>query len=131
MNVSAQDVSFHFEKMVEHVLHKIGSWVTTIIQMIPNLVVAAFILAVFWIIGIVAARVTHHGVLRVSRHVHVARLFSRLARLAVLGVGLILILDILNLEKGVASILAGIGILGVALGFASQISPPTSWRASC
>jgi small conductance mechanosensitive channel len=120
MDVNAEVVTFHFEKMVSHVIDKVSSWLATIIQMIPNLVVAAIILVVFWIIGMLAARLTKHGVLRVSSHIHVAKLFSRLARLAVVAAGIILALDILNLEKGVASMLAGIGIIGIGIGFASK-----------
>jgi small conductance mechanosensitive channel len=120
MNVTAANVTFHFEKMVGHVIDKVSSWLTTIIQMIPNLVVAAIILVVFWIIGMLAARLTKHGVLRVSSHIHLAKLFSRLARLTVVAAGIILALDILNLEKGVASMLAGIGIIGIGIGFASK-----------
>jgi small conductance mechanosensitive channel len=120
MDVNTKAVSFHFEKMVGHVIDKVSSWLATIIQMIPNLVVAVIILAVFWIIGMLAARFTQHGVLRVSSHRHVAKLFSRLAHLAVVAAGLILALDILNLEKGVASMLAGIGIIGIGIGFASK-----------
>ncbi|MEJ2670737.1 MAG: mechanosensitive ion channel [Deltaproteobacteria bacterium] len=120
MDVNTKSVTFHFEKMLGHVLDKVTSWLITTIQMIPNLVVAAIILVIFWIVGVMAARLTKHGVLRVSSHVHMAKLFSRLARLAILAVGIILALDILNLEKGVASMLAGIGIIGIGIGFASK-----------
>jgi small conductance mechanosensitive channel len=120
MDVTPKEVTFHFEKMVGHVVDKVSTWLTTIIQMIPNIVVAAIILVVFWVIGMLAARLTKHGVLKLSRHIHVAKLFSRLALLAVLAAGIILALDILNLEKGVASMLAGIGIIGIGIGFASK-----------
>jgi small conductance mechanosensitive channel len=120
MDVTAANVTFHFEKMVSHVIDKITVWVTTIVQMIPNIVVAVITLIFFYILGLLAARLTKHGVLRVSSHIHVAKLFSRLAHLAVIAAGLILALDILNLEKGVASMLAGIGIIGIGIGFASK-----------
>jgi small conductance mechanosensitive channel len=120
MDITAANITFHFEKMVGHVIDKISSWLTTIVQMIPNLVVAVIILLVFWVIGIVAAKLTKNGVLKVSSHIHLAKLLSRLARLVVLAAGIILALDILNLEKGVASMLAGIGIIGIGIGFASK-----------
>ena len=43
-----------------------------------------------------------------------------MTRLAVITVGIILALDVLNLDRAVASLLAGVGILGIAFGFASQ-----------
>ena len=39
---------------------------------------------------------------------------------AVIGLGLFIILDVLKLDKAVASLLAGIGVAGLALGFAFQ-----------
>ena len=53
--------------MLGFVYAKIGSWVVTIIKMLPNLVVAIFVLIIFWILGLVAARLMHQGTLRVSR----------------------------------------------------------------
>ncbi len=108
------------EKILGFVYAKVSGWVVAGIKMLPNLVVAIFVLVIFWILGLIAARLVHHGTLRVTRRAHIAELFSKLAQLAVFALGIILTLDILNLEKGVASLLAGIGILGVAFGFASQ-----------
>jgi small conductance mechanosensitive channel len=98
----------------------LSGWVTAGIKMLPNMVVAIFVLVIFWILGLVAYKLVHQGTLRVTKREHIAGLFSKLAQLAVFAIGIILALDILNLEKGVASLLAGIGILGVAFGFASQ-----------
>ena len=47
MDVTAKEVTFHFEKMVGHVIDKINHWLTAIVQMIPNLVVAIIVLVVF------------------------------------------------------------------------------------
>ena len=43
-----------------------------------------------------------------------------MTRLTLITVGIILALDVLNLDRAVASLLAGVGILGIAFGFASQ-----------
>ena len=98
----------------------VSSWVVATIKMLPNLVVAIFALVIFWVLGRVAAKLIYPGTLRVSRREHLARLFSTVVQLAVFLLGVILALDILNLEKGAVSLLAGLGILGVAFGFASQ-----------
>jgi small-conductance mechanosensitive channel len=45
---------------------------------------------------------------------------ATLTRLAVIACGIILALDVLNLDRAVASLLAGVGIIGIAFGFASQ-----------
>jgi small-conductance mechanosensitive channel len=58
--------------------------------------------------------------LRFTGYRHIARILAKLTTLAVIGLGFILALDALNLDKAVASMLAGIGILGIALGFAGK-----------
>ncbi len=49
-----------------------------------------------------------------------ARLTATMTRLAIITIGIILALDVLNLDRAVASMLAGVGILGIALGFAGK-----------
>jgi small conductance mechanosensitive channel len=59
-------------------------------------------------------------ILRFTGYRHIARILSRITTLIVIALGFILALDALNLDTAVASMLAGIGIVGVALGFAAK-----------
>jgi len=43
-----------------------------------------------------------------------------MVRLLIVALGIVLALDVMNLDRAVASLLAGVGILGIAIGFASQ-----------
>jgi small conductance mechanosensitive channel len=99
---------------------KILSWFTVTIKMLPNLVVALIVLIIIWLLSIPVANSVRNGVQRLTRRAQIAKLLSRLARLAFIAVGIILALDVLNLDKAVASVLAGVGILGFAITFASQ-----------
>ncbi len=109
-----------FEKMIGLVAGKLATWFTVIIKMLPNLVVALLVLVIIWFLSIPVGSSVNKGVLRVARRGQMAKLLGRLARLACLAVGLILALDVLNLDKAVASVLAGVGIIGFAVTFASQ-----------
>jgi small conductance mechanosensitive channel len=57
---------------------------------------------------------------RSSNNQALENLFSTIIYYAILGLGLFIILGILKLDKAVTSLLAGVGVIGLALGFAFQ-----------
>jgi small-conductance mechanosensitive channel len=120
MNLNAIGASLNLDKAVSQVIDKLTTWVITAIKMLPNLVVGIIIIVTFWVLSAYAARLANRLILRFTGYRHIARLLARMTTLAVIALGFILALDALNLDKAVASMLAGIGILGVALGFAAK-----------
>ncbi len=113
-------INLDFDKAVGPVIDKLTGWAVATVKMLPNLVVGIALIIIFWILSAYAARLANRLVFRFTGYRHIARLLSRMTTLAVIGLGFILALDALNLDKAVASMLAGIGILGVALGFAGK-----------
>jgi len=107
-------------KAVGQLVNKLEGWAILIVKMLPNLVVAVIVLVIIVKLSRPLAKLVARAVLRVSGYRHIARLMATMTRLAVLTVGIILALDVLNLDRAVASMLAGVGILGIAFGFASQ-----------
>ena len=103
-----------------HVADKLNAWGVTAVKMLPNLVVALVVLFIIWVLSIPAERLVKRGILRLSRQTHMADLLGWFARLTVIMLGIVLALDAMNLDKAVASLLAGAGIIGVAIGFASK-----------
>jgi small conductance mechanosensitive channel len=99
---------------------KVGGWARDLILLLPNLAVALLLLLAFWI----AARVSRDLLLRVLRRLsasdQVNRLLAQALYVVVFGAGLFVALGVLQLEKLVVSLLAGAGILTLALGFAFQ-----------
>jgi len=114
------DPSLSLEKALTQLLSKLNGWVTLTIKMLPNLLVAVILLVIIAKLSRPIAKLVARAVLRVSGHRHIARLMATMTRLAVIIAGIILALDVLNLDRAVASLLAGVGILGIAFGFASQ-----------
>jgi len=88
--------------------------------MLPNLVIASLIA----LVGLLAARwiprVVLRGLLRATRNEPVSRLIASLCRVAVIAVGALWALTVLHLDKGVTAMLAGVGVVGLAIGFAFQ-----------
>lgn len=102
------------------VLNKLSGWIETLIKMLPNLLVAVLVMVVFWQIAKVVNRGARRGLTRVMENGQAAGLISTMLTLAVRIAGIFVALSILQLDKAVTSLLAGVGILGLALGFAFQ-----------
>ncbi|HSH46164.1 MAG TPA: mechanosensitive ion channel family protein [Longimicrobiales bacterium] len=99
---------------------KVVAWGRGLIESLPNLVAALVVLVVFWLLARVARRVVGRVTSRFGTQPEISRLVAGAAQVAVVGLGLVLALGVLNLDKTVTSLLAGAGILGLALGFAFQ-----------
>lgn len=92
--------------------------VDKLVDFVPAILAAAIILLVFFLLHRVAARLLA-GVLRRTRaDAGLQGVSLRLARYALLGLGLLMAANQLGFEVG--SLLAGLGIVGLALGFAAQ-----------
>jgi len=101
-------------------INKILEWVDTFVGLLPNIVVAIIIFILFFLL----ARLAQKSVLRLfdvtADHDVIKNLTVGLVYYCVLGLGLFIILEVLNLKTAVTSLLAGVGIIGLALGFAFQ-----------
>ncbi len=118
--MEAVEATSSLQKAVEQVINKIDAWAVLTVKMLPNLAVAIIVLVIIIKLSRPIAKLVARAVLRVSGYRHMARLMATMTRLAVITLGIILALDVLNLDRAVASLLAGVGILGIAFGFASQ-----------
>lgn len=105
---------------VDLLVSKLETWGEQTIQMLPNMIIAVIIISIFWALS----RWVHGLLRRLFSHTHfnenLEQLLANIGRLLVLGMGFIICLSVLNLEKTVFSLLAGVGVVGIALGFAFQ-----------
>jgi small conductance mechanosensitive channel len=99
---------------------KLVGWTRAVILQLPNLAVAVFVVVVFWLFARLVRNLTLRFLRRFSHSEQVNRLVSQTLYLAAVVTGAFVALGILGLQKTVASLLAGAGILGLALGFAFQ-----------
>lgn len=99
---------------------KLQGWFEALVLSLPNLLVAVLILVLFWLL----AKAIRSGVRRGLNHTPLAspirNLITAAVGVAVLATGFFIALGALGLDKTVTSLLAGVGILGLALGFAFQ-----------
>lgn len=109
-----------FHKAWELLSAKTMAWGRGFILLLPNLLVAIVVLIAFWLAARLVRNLLSRILRRVSHSEQVNRLLSYSVFLAILAIGTFVALGILGLQKTVASLLAGAGIVTLALGFAFQ-----------
>lgn len=113
-------VSNEFERPIEVVTNKVESWIEILVDMIPNMLLSVILLILFIVLSRLVRKLFIKVFRKSSDNKALEGLFSTIIYYAMLGIGLFIILDILNLNKAVTSLLAGVGVVGLALGFAFQ-----------
>ncbi len=108
------------DEAYQQVLETLRAWGETGLELIPNLIVALSLIITFWFLAKLAEKVSARAMGRMQTYRAARRMIAKFIRLSVLMLGLALALGIMNLDKALASILAGAGIVGLALGFAFQ-----------
>ncbi len=109
-----------FQTAYERTAEKLRGWLEGFVDMLPNLAVAVLVLLVFWLVAMAAVAATQRALTRLNTRPSIRGLIATVLRISILFTGLMIALGILNLDKALTSILAGAGIVGLALGFAFQ-----------
>lgn len=109
-----------WDHVYEEVIGKLTSWGNTFAEMLPNLLVAILVIILFWVFARFACSAADRALQRVNTHTAARQLISSFLRVGILIAGVVVALGVLNLDKALASILAGAGIAGLAIGFAFQ-----------
>jgi len=113
-------VKSEINEPIQAITSKINTWFDVLVDMIPNVLLSVILLIVFLVISKLAKKVFIKIFQKSSDNRALENLFSTIIYYAMLGIGLFIILDVLNLDKAVTSLLAGVGVVGLALGFAFQ-----------
>lgn len=113
-------MEFDIENPLKLVTDKLEGWLSALIKMLPNLVVAVIIVIVFYLLARLARNGVNKLFHRISGNHAVNNLFSNIVFIGLFVAGIFIALGILELTTLVGSLLAGVGIVGLALGFAFQ-----------
>ena len=112
--------NFDLQGITSLLSEKLINWYEMAIKSIPNLVAALTAFVIFILIAKSVKKVSSRFLPRLTRNKAVTDLLRTIVYISILLVGAFISLEILNLEKTVTSILAGAGVIGLALGFAFQ-----------
>ncbi len=99
---------------------KVYNWIKSLIAFLPNFLVAILIVFVFAFVSRYMQKIVSRLMSRAIENSSLVLLTSGIIRLAVMATGIFVALSVLELDKAVTSLLAGAGIIGLALGFAFQ-----------
>ncbi|WP_149276491.1 mechanosensitive ion channel family protein [Pareuzebyella sediminis] len=109
-----------FENAWSEMIAKLESWFDALILNLPNILIAIFV----FIIALISSRYISNGVSRLldktKLQASMKSLLSKMVSIAVVLLGIFLVLGILNLSRALNTILAGAGVVGLAVGLALQ-----------
>lgn len=99
---------------------KLTAWLHELIRLIPNIVLATIILVLGLFVAKLVKSLTTKMLKRLFNNNTLNNLFISIINISFIGIIIFTVLSVLKLDKAVTSILAGAGLLGLALAFAFQ-----------
>lgn len=108
------------KKYYDLVFKKVSGWSEDLVIMLPNLLLALLAIIAFLLIGKLFRNLLRRVLIKALNNSSLSVLISKIVFFIIITIGTFVALSVLNLDKTVTSLLAGAGILGLALGFAFQ-----------
>ena len=109
-----------FQALYSLLIETLTGYVEDFVAQLPAMLAALLIVVLFALLARWIARAASRLVGSLSDSEAVVRLCASLARIATLLGGVFIALNVLQLHNAVMSLLAGAGVVGLALGFAFQ-----------
>ncbi len=109
-----------FSKYYDLVVEKVTHWGENFVSMLPNFILAFLALIIFYFLAKLLSKIVQKILERSINNESLSVLLAKITYILTITVGTFVALSVLNLEKTVTSLLAGAGIIGLALGFAFQ-----------
>ncbi len=107
-------------KAWDKISEKVEEWGDHGMDMLPNFLVAVMVFVLFIFVSRLTGRLLTKRLQHVSKNEAMNGMLVSVAKIAIMAFGILTCLGILHLDKTVATILAGIGIVGLAFSFAFQ-----------
>lgn len=109
-----------FNKAYQIIEQKLALWLREIVRILPNILLAVLVLVIGFFLAGFIKKLAANLIKRISNNISLNRLFDSVVYILALGITVFIALRILHLDTAVTSILAGAGIIGLALAFAFQ-----------
>jgi len=99
---------------------KLEGWLHAIILKLPNFVVAILVMIIFYFIARGLKKLAYKVLFKKIQEESIKQILSKLIYSIVILIGFFIALGVMQLDKVLTSVLAGAGVLGLAIGFALQ-----------
>ncbi len=110
----------HIQKVLTDLIDKLQRWGHALFLLLPNIILAILLIVFFWLMAKLIDRTLRKVLKQFSVGHEIIDLTAVIVFVVITLTGLFVALDVLGLDKTVTSLLAGVGILGLALGLAFQ-----------
>lgn len=107
-------------KAWDKISEKVGEWGNEGLDMLPNFLVAVLVFLGFVFLSRLVGRALNKRLDKISKNEAINGLIVSVFKITIIFAGLITCLGILHLDKAAASIIAGVGLFGLAFSFAFQ-----------
>ncbi len=114
--MKTENLEIAFDKLYD----KLEGWLSLLIEMIPNAIIALIVFLLFYVVSRWVGHIVIKILGRISENKLINKLIARMLSIAIILAGGFFALGLMHLDKTVTSLLAGIGIMGLALSFAFQ-----------
>lgn len=113
-------MNFDLTQAITILENKLEGWMEGLTALLPNIVVSILVLILFYFLSRGVKVAAKKVLTKLVDQQTIVGLFSTILSFITLGTGLIIALNLLHLSQAVTSLLAGAGIIGLAIGFAFQ-----------
>ena len=111
---------FNLNESVKGIWDKMATWLDSIILNLPNFILAIVIFVIFIFIAKYAAKLVDKILQKKGSQASIRHISTKVVKVAIILLGFFVALGLLNLDKVLTSVLAGAGVVGLAIGLALQ-----------
>lgn len=108
------------ESAWDKLLDKLGNWIDVVVLNLPNLIIAIIVFILFYWLSKTLGKLIEKQLKKVLKQASIRELVANITSIVILAVGLFIALGIMHLDEVLTSLLAGAGVLGLAIGLALQ-----------
>lgn len=109
-----------FTSALDLIKGKLISWLQNAVLLLPNFLISLLVVSIAYFLATLAGKGVRNILSRFIRNTSLVRFIATITRISVLLMGVMTALQVLQLDRAVTSLLTGVGILGLVLGFAFQ-----------
>lgn len=117
---TAKETTIGATDAVSKLWEKLDGWLDAIILKIPNFIIAVIVLILFYFIARGVSKVVKRLILRKVKEESVKQIIGQMVFALTLLIGFFVALGVMDLDKVLTSVLAGAGVVGLAIGLALQ-----------
>lgn len=117
-----KELTSQFSESYDNVIEKLEGWLNAIITNLPNFIIAVLVFALSYFLSGLIRKNLNKFLKRYVDQASVRSLISTIVAIVIVMGGLLIALGVMNLDTVLKSMLAGAGVMGLAIGLALQSS---------